>query len=212
MTRERPIIMSAESVRAVLDGRKTQTRRVVREQELLTGLACEDSHDGGDLVVEWSTGGHSGPGYYAYCGEYPEDGAEFLGSPFGRPGDRLWVREVAAWNPEFRDPESIWYRADPKWDAPGSGYYPDNKNWRSPIHMPRWASRITLEVESVTVERLQDISTDDLRAEGIASSTDYGPLLYESFHEVWDRLNAKRGHPWDSNPWVWRVEFKRAKP
>lgn len=236
----RPIIMSAESVRAILAGQKTQTRRAVRGQglqETLSYLACEPylpvvGDDSGDLVVQYMADHPRGAAYYASCGTYPDEGTESLGNPYGQPGDRLWVREVAAWNPDLREPENIWYRADPKWDEPDSGYYPDNKNWRSPIHMPRWASRLTLEIVSVRVERLQAITVDDVVAEGInlegAHAQDFidaehaqsaglnigcrYPEIYP-FVRLWDSINGKRpGCAWQDNPWVWRIEYAQVTP
>lgn len=228
--RERPIIFSGAMVRAILEGRKTQTRRPVREQEALTFLACEDGDDG-DLQVAWSDEGHSGPGFYAWCGEYPEEGAEFLGAPFGRSGDRLWVRET------FASPVTSWTDYGWEWDEddgarlPGGKSVPGNQfskrtakyradygdwhqdegPWRPPIHMPRWASRITLEVTDVRVERLHYLTEEDAQAEGVspAETTD-GDLSYAlGFIDLWDSINAKRGHSWASNPWVWVVTFRR---
>lgn len=204
---ERPIIFSGPMVTAILGGRKTQTRRIVKQ--FPTWGHVQELSDGS---WEHSEGGFDHHVRSARC-------------PYGRPGDRLWVREVAAWDPKFREPGDVWYRADPKWDEPGSGYYPDNKNWRSPIHMPKWASRITLEVMSVRVERLQAITEEDARAEGI---TDGGclncgepepcvcafptPDARDAFIGLWDSINAKRGHAWDTNPWVWVIEFRQVTP
>lgn len=150
-------------------------------------------------------------------------------SPYGRPGDRLWVRE------SFRnDPASIFngygynganlvYRADAPTptDRPGSP-------WRPSIYMPRWASRITLEITRVRGERLQAISNADARAEGIPQT--YGDLCpelqflcpgpdheyanrtsAENFAILWDSINGKRGFGWASNPWVWVIEFRRVE-
>lgn len=190
--KERPIIMSADSVRAILDGRKSQTRRAVRQ--FPTWGHVQELSDG---TWEHSEGGFDHNVLSAHC-------------PYGQPGDRLWVREVAAWNPELREPGDIWYRADLKWDTPSSGYYPDNKSWRSPIHMPRWASRLTLEIVGVRVERLQDISERDVAAElGLSRMTrDY---KRPRFVDAWDSLNGKRpGCAWSDNPWAWRIEFEVA--
>ncbi len=174
--KERPIIMSAGSVLAILDGRKTQTRRVVRQ--FPTWGHVQELSDG---TWEHSEGGFDHNVLSARC-------------PYGQPGDRLWVREVAAWNPELREPGDVWYRAD--------------KNWRSPIYMPRWASRLTLEIVGVRVERLQDISERDVAAElGLSRMTrDY---KRPRFVDAWDALNGKRpGCAWSDNPWVWRIEFE----
>ncbi|MEE9610433.1 MAG: hypothetical protein V3W19_04235, partial [Desulfatiglandales bacterium] len=117
MTKERPILMSGPMVKAVLEGRKTQTRRVVKKNiaEVLTFLDCEDARN---ARVQYFKGGHSGDGYYGYCTEYPDEGAAYLGVSYGQPGDRLWVRETwasvdLAFNScEMEPPEMVAYRAD----------------------------------------------------------------------------------------------------
>jgi len=181
-------------VRAILEGRKTKTRRVVKFDEsgrVRLGKRC------------W----------------HIEDPNVILGCPYGQPGDRLWVRE--AWSqfaprpkPGAGVPENacIDYRADYSasalrrgLDSDGDPYKPPS--WCPSIHMPRWASRINLEITDVRVERLQDISEDDARAEGI--NNPLGSLALNIFPSLWDSINLKRGYGWDSNPWVWVVEFKR---
>lgn len=241
--RERPIIFSAPMVRAILAGRKTQTRRVMKPQpsEGWEPHAYDDLHKMVDgefvfrneepVVVGW--------------GPVDEEGYEGHRSPYGRPGDRLWVRET--WKPvevDVRTGDKPWqvkhgvdgilYKANnffiPIENTPeageawGEAYHPRGEVWRPSIHMPRWASRLTLEVVDVRVERLQAISEEDARAEGI---TDGGclncgnpepcecpyptPDARDAFIGLWDSLNAKRGHAWDANPWVWVVEFKRVQ-
>jgi hypothetical protein len=175
--RERPIIFGAESVRAIMEGRKTQTRRVIKLPPTSpTSLDLSDPNEPWRVV----------------------DGAIFIETgwrscwvvecPYGSPRARLWVRE--AWREQAAD--QISYRADGEVEG---------ARWRSPILMPRWASRITLEIAAVRVERLQEISDEDVAAEGGDSRN--------AFAVYWDALNAKRGHPWASDPWVWVLEFRR---
>jgi hypothetical protein len=193
---ERPILFSAPMVRAILEGRKTQTRRVFKPERMTwtaDGRYQTHSMRSGRMV---ETG--SGP-------FHPNDWLHYC--PYGVPGDRLWVRETwAACGSDVR------FRADQRHpdDYPGANFQP----WRSPIHMPRWASRITLEVTGVRVERLQDISEADAMAEGAAPvlvPPDGGSAPHvEGFRELWESINGAGG--WDANPWVWVVEFRRIKP
>jgi hypothetical protein len=198
---ERPILFSAPMVRALLAGTKTQTRRAVKPQPVQQregwswwskALGAGHLHTAADAMVRLME---------PYC-------------PYGAPGDRLWVRETWA-----RDDEdaALFYRADvgtgneaDDWqhniDVGASGY-----RWRPSIHMPRAASRITLEITAVRVERLQDISEADAFAEGIP-----GNLLHRAqgwapraYRLLWEQINGAGS--WDANPWVWVVEFRRAK-
>lgn len=200
--KEHPIIFNAEMVRAILEGRKTQTRRVMKPQP---SPVADWAHGNPELV---SCGFDGTNGYASYTG-----GAfKRFRCPYGTPGDQLWVRETWAILDDMPDSRDIVYRAD----------YPGEKSpegrWRSPIHMFRWASRITLEVVSVQVERVQDLSTRDCVAEGISQMSNPTPKypqgtvirkdsLRRIFSEVWDSINAKRGEkkwlvePWDL--WLW---------
>jgi len=214
---ERPILFNAEMVRAVLDGRKTQTRRVIKLP--------------GDPETEWGCCPLKGfPGMFTFWeSEYPEEGSHNRRCPYGAPGDRLWVRETWAHDDMLTEPnrDCICFRADGAIheyvyytnrtnDLCGESFkHPDPKpdRWRPSIHMPRWASRITLEVTDVRVERVQDISDADAVAEGIKPA----PVLYdgaqrEVFSLLWDSINAKRGYGWVDNPWVWVVTFKLVTP
>lgn len=213
--KERPIIFSGEMVQAILAGRKTVTRRVVKPKWKLG--PCDIREIG------------NGPEVYAAGGVWLP-----LECPYGEQGSRLWVRE--AWR-RTCDTDAVCcvaYRADGAalhylCDNGGEGdptelagpagklWDDDAAKWRPSIHMPRWASRITLEVKSVRVERLQDITEAEAIAEGFErdfrpDGTDYGCGLVhavEGFAALWDQLNAGRGYAWESNPWVWRVEFER---
>ena len=210
---ERPILFSGPMVRAILDGRKTQTRRVCKLQPQVVDVEPRHKphtwgfwHDDHDKMRN---------GLVVRC-------------PYGQPGDRLWVRETwgVGTRPHHIDgwTDGIEYRADEPYcddveplplytpKAP-AGFYEgyDKRGWRPSIHMPRWACRLLLDVKAVRVERLQDISRSDCYAEGLIA--DNQPMRYngepaqERFAALWDGLNAKRGHGWDTNPWVWVIEF-----
>jgi len=200
--KERPILLKDEMVRAILEGRKTQTRRMVKPQP--TALTS----DGLPFAQTANDESFGRLGKVIAC-------------PYGQPGDRLWVRET------FTDEaggiwpylgEHISYRADP--------LQPLCERWTPSIHMPRWASRITLEITSVRVERLQSISYADAQAEGVQTET-ADPWFYHitternvydfaadepqgSFRKLWESINGPGS--WAANPWVWVVEFKRVLP
>lgn len=187
---ERPILFSAPMVRAILEGRKTQTRRVLDVERMQNRRGTRDC-DG------WHPGDVEDPDWRRLAGEH--------WSPYGSHGDLIWVRET--WQHEngscddhrCGQPTHIYYLA--------TETYPESMRWRPSIFMPRWASRISLRVVSVRVERLQDISESDAQAEGIGS-----PVTRDckrpKFEKLWDTINAKRA-PWSSNPWVWVIEFER---
>jgi len=170
---ERPILFSAPMVRALLAGTKTQTRRALRD-----GTWWTPEHG----VIRMAPAGLACTGF------------AHVACPYGKPGNRLWVRETWA-----QHGLRAVYRADGDERPTGAGA------WRPSIHMPRKLSRITLEVTGVRVERLQDISTSDCWAEGIPSSPDVDPL--HEYRDLWESINGTGS--WDANPWVWVVEFKR---
>ena len=232
--KERPILFSAPMVHAILDGRKTQTRRVAPIESL-------DIRPIGDQMVAWNVdfskaikgvlGTHSG-GKFTDLQARSIIASQF--NPYGQPGDRLWVREtwrIAGESPDdaldMFDRDDVQYRADDDQSYIGT--------YRPSIHMPRWASRITLEITAVRVERLQDISEADAMAEGIERGQDFpgwyrGPLSGDSagleqagrdfkiptafpklaYRALWESINGPTS--WDANPWVWVIEFKRAQP
>ncbi len=200
-------------VRAILDGSKTQTRRIVKAStdRPFNGLVARSVRAAKDCPVlrAWFAGG-------------PNDVSSIeVTCPYGQAGDQLWVRETWAYNPDF--PESAQralYRADPECEH-------DVDRWKPSIHIPRWASRITLEITDVRVERLQDITYDDALAEGIfnpATIAERNPITGEtgedtgrrlswaqrSYRLLWESINGSGS--WEANPWVWVVEFKRIKP
>lgn len=203
---ERGIIMAADSVRAILAGRKTQTRRVYRPRnpepwELPPGEGYKD--DG----TPW-------PMYQDTYGDFHP-----IRCPYGAPGDRLWVRE--SWTRWCSD-EGCDKRGHIAYRADASAEVERMTSWRSPLHMPRWASRLTLEVVEVRVQRVQEISEQDAEAEGIERD-EYGravnPVVaglktrvshtaVQAYRHAWDAINGRR-FPWSSNPWVWAVTFKR---
>jgi hypothetical protein len=217
--KERPIIMSAEAVYAIFAGSKTVTRRVVKPQP-----------DPGFPFFRFVPGTEKNAGLwlgYASAGSL----AYTVRCPYGVPGDRLWVRETWGLADMFLRGECALddFHADRTvaayvGDVPGPYdvaelrehvvYRADNDrefHWRSSTNMPRWASRLTLEVTAVRVERLQEITTDDLAAEGFRGTIGYGPMWFENWREAWGRDNAKRGFGWESNPWVWVVGFKQVE-
>lgn len=131
--------------------------------------------------------------------------------PYGKPGDLLWIREAWAHGELYCDegpncglPSHIYYRQIEEENGTFGGV--KHWSWRPSIHMPRWASRITLEVTSVRVERVKDITLTDVIHEGIAKNATPNPV--GAFKNLWNSINAKRGYSWDNNPWVWVVEFK----
>lgn len=235
-TKERPILFAAEMVRAILAGTKTQTRRVVKLPERDgTPDAIHPDGSGRGWIAWW--GGATAEDTARL---YP--GNEGFPCPFGVPGDRLWVREaciIDGWydGEDARLPivvtkdgrggdRSVLYRADSPYiraidDDGHQKYRKDGTEasvgWTPSIHMPRWASRITLEITGVRVERLRGITEADARAEGAPyNNGNPGPLgptqlvmeAREEFRRTWDGI-AKPGETWDANPWVWVVEFKR---
>lgn len=209
---EKPILFCDEMVRAILDGHKTQTRRVVKLQPTRRQV-------------------------------------DLTGCPYGVAGDRLWVREtfgvmqrsyhyelgwetdglvndvpvkdVPIFTPYSKQKYFFVYRAD------GYERVKEEGRWIPPIYMPRRASRITLEIVSERVERVQDISEADAKAEGMIGYDEYpapeemqwyrktircARLPRVQFRKMWDSINAQRGCGWDANPWVWVIEFRRIEP
>ena len=224
----RPILFTGAMVRAILDGSKTQTRRAVelphanplgQWEAMQWGGPTGGRTAKGETVPAQMAIGHSRTG-------------QILVSPYGQPGDRLWVRESfmpapleAAPGPS-QTPWSIAYAAGGQAEllAP-SQYNPmlyTYERWTPSIHMPRWASRITLEITSVRVERLQDVSEADAQAEGIAYSERFRGYCIgmaehfhsgdprESFRGLWQSINGPDS--WAANPLVWVLSFKKVTP
>jgi hypothetical protein len=189
--KERPLLFSAPMVHAILAGQKTQTRRAIKQQPIDI-LPMQGEKAG----VQWIT----------LEQKEPEPKGRIIRCRYGAPGDRLWVREtfrievrgVRATGEKF---DAAVYRADstmrPEFDP---------LRWKPSIHMPRWASRLTLEIVAVRAQRLQEISERDCCAEGCGS-----PITRDckkpKFRELWESINGAGS--WDANPWIWAIEFKR---
>lgn len=218
--RERPILFSTEMVQAILDGRKTQTRRVLKNAKL--DLFIDD--------ITWGYTAFTPQRHISVRGKWVDQnkddryGESFIKCPYGKVGDRLWVRE--AWckvTDPFAISEGIGYKADMDFVMDAKGRFKDGDtvwNFEKPeawkfkpsIHMPRWASRITLEITNIRVERIHDISIEDIIAEGCSTTLREGYAcedLREQFSILWDSINAKRGFGWSENPWVWVIKFQK---
>lgn len=206
---ERSIPFSGPMVKAILSGAKTQMRSIGKP---VRGFEHHNICKPDMAADPWAVWWH---GDVTDCVGVSQE------CPFGKPGDRLWVQET--FMAESR--ETIHYRAD------GWGYSDcPNSGWKRSIYMPRWASRITLEITDVRIERLNDISEEDARAEGVSPCTvdpyqfDDEDQSYEAklaralgpgeftakfeFRRLWDKINSKK-HPWHSNPFVWVISFKK---
>lgn len=215
--KERPIIMSAESVRAILAGAKTQTRQVVKPVKLHADYgtprwdeAWIDTSYEACLKVPFRD--DSNPDDQTVWRHY----ADYM------VGDRLWVREAFRVKYDARYNQTwITSKDEDRILACGSSIHGQtgiSEGLRSPIHMPRWASRITLEVTGVRVERVREISDADIKAEGWQKQHDISddPEVHHDaardwWMDHWNAINGKK-HPWESNPWVWVIEFKRINP
>ena len=222
---ERPILMSAPMVRAILAGMKTQTRRAIRKQ---FSTEAEPAEVSATSPEGWQILGHSGL-WWDDSGACIDDA---IRCPYGRPGDRLWVRET--WQHSnfplgpYDESCTVFYRADylddphgPDGEKSNEGKY---RKWVPSIHMFRSASRILLEITAVRVERLQDISEADAISEGCYKSprfpqsglwtaddrsfTGSGPI--GCYRWLWESINGPGS--WDANPWVWVIEFRSVTP
>jgi hypothetical protein len=195
--KERPILFSDDMVNAILEGRKTQTRRVVKPPR--DGIALSTMRDHGwyadryNKTNEWCMWGRAG------TPNANKQGAWLGKCPYGEPGDRLWVREAWTDTDQRFCFLPVAYRAD--------GHVQDGAAWpwKSPLFMPRELSRILLEVTSIRVERLYAISEEDIRAEGFAD--------HAAFRHKWESMHSRNEEPggWDLNPLVWVVGFKFLK-
>lgn len=236
--KERPILFSGEMVRAILDGRKIQTRRVVRNQPPPDIGLIHVSHYHPTVIDQH---GEEAPGAEIF-GAYSDDGYWGCKSPFGEPCDHLWVREThfayGRWETRYspKKGRDEWHFIDMTVECDRNYQYTadspaiplaNNRRgvtpgwWERPaIFMPHAASRITLAVTCVRVERLQEISEADARAEGAHSvdpvtghecilDTGMGSYLLH-YRDIWEQIYGAGS--WDANPWVWVISFQRIKP
>lgn len=214
--KERPILFSGAMVRAYLAGRKGQTRRVVKgvdPEEFPYVWGSDEVERRWDVVFADYPGDQVITRINARC-------------PYGVPGDRLWGREAwkphslyAHMKPSVMPQAKVFYRAD-------DGYAPSNTPWVPGIHMPRWASRVLLEITGLRVERLKDISEADAIDEGVFPAAVYGgevkswlptedhrerfyDTAVEAYRALWEIINGPGS--WDANPWVWAVTFPKAQ-
>lgn len=232
--KERGMIFNAEMVRAILDGRKTQTRRIMAIQP-------EHSELGLRRVIDSKNGRDNGKYFWSQSDARGlKMRSKVFGCPYGEVGDRIWVRETYQGplfdyehmesyledSSKFEKPEFCVYRAD---GNPAPEFYDADDNlhcgWRPSIHMPRWASRILLEITNVRVERLNSISEQDALSEGIdrerleESQDNYDciadhnmtgrPTATGAFKYLWESIYGEEN--WQANPWVWVIEFKRVE-
>jgi hypothetical protein len=206
---EKPILFSAEMIKAILDVRKTQTRRIMNPQPYL---------EPGTMKI--AIGEDVPTAYWHWKDEWWWSDIQpslVEKCPYGKVGDMLWMRETWRTHEKYNDlaprnlPEDapIQYKAD--LSLTGSvGVY---AKWRPSIFMPKWASSITLQINDVKVERLQDITLDGILAEGCPiehrpeKCNGMGHAVYGWFEYLWDSINKKRGYGWGTNPWVWAIKF-----
>jgi hypothetical protein len=238
-TREKPILFSGEMVRQILAGKKTQTRRVIKPQPYRGRLSKGWNQNGTMKYVEaWRWEPTSRDLHNWHDDEDPNVGpwCKWFHAmcPYGGVGDRLWVRETfgfgwdsgagfyTALSPsgKEKEPEKIFYKADGKWDESNGKHC-----WRPSIHMPRWASRLTLEITDVHVQQIQEISAKDIIAEGAVDRphevvglgkcpvSAFDKICYPDLRSLWaagwDKINGKGS--WDENPWVWALTFRVLK-
>jgi len=205
--RERPILFSDSMVHAILEGRKRQTRRICKY--FITGPNPPNA----STFDMYESAGRAG-----WVGAFGLDGTGNATQlcPYGRPADRLWVRET------FRSTDTLEYeayRADLYTHRWNPAVNPDNCTWRPSIFMPRRLSRITLEITKVRVERVQQITEKDGQDEGVMVRDVMYPdephsaySYVEQFKLLWNEINEKRGFGWEANPFVWVIEFRRVMP
>lgn len=230
----KPILFNTEMVEAILDGRKTQTRRIIRPKYDNTHLEVQTNKYGTRLVeIE-----NEVDGVHVIHNEDGTTTRKLLAArevePPYKPGDVLWVRET--WNYGFVESEYREYEPEPHWfeeldvgedtayfmTKPKFWYYanPDDRRdmnrlrgrWKPSIHMPKKAARIWLRVIAIQPQRVQDITNDDAKAEGVTCATDNSGMMHRhKFRLLWDSLYSG-ADAWKANPWVWMIRFERTEP
>ena len=202
--KEHPILFSTEMVKAILEGRKTMTRRVVKNAQPLADTVFHSKHISQD-GTDWKFMSNPVPNVFNALGGW-------FKCPYGQVGDVLWVRETWCDDcPSASEPNGVCYKANRE-NQPASDFC---TKWKPSIFMPRWASRITLEITDIRVERLQEITEKDAIAEGIPAFAPNGiirnyKIPQMQYEVLWDKINSKK-YPWESNPWVWVISFKRVQ-
>lgn len=211
--KEKPILFSGEMINAVLSDYKTVTRRVVNpvcnELPIISFNRWGIEHFS-TCPTDWQ---YNTAGNPLWISTETDGTTREWSCPYGEPESKLWVRESMK-----IDERGVWhYSADnaivyckPEYESDMVIWAHHKETEHCPsIHMPRWASRITLEVTDVRVERIQSISEKDCERELGVKPYSLGSNAYGEFHRLWDKINAKRGYGWEQNPWVWVVNFKR---
>lgn len=211
--KQRGILFSDEMVRAIIDGQKTQTRRVVKPQPSADTVGYSwcistDRKRNATFIPRRTNGD--------YRNHHQHETGPPVRCPYGQPGDLLYVREC------WSVPGAVIGSDDPIYKGMTVLYRATDKHhsWRPSIHMPKWAARIWLKVTEVRVERVRLVLERDAEAEGVSAcygdkcgypAGEVAKAYRCSFERFWNSINAKRGYSWESNPWVWVVSFERCE-
>lgn len=215
--KERPILFSTEMVKAILDGRKTMTRRIVKPQPP-EDWGVKGLHifcDGNYFPIVIDKHGNEEPGTQCF-GAYDEEGIWGVKCLYGQISDVLWVRETyEIYQGKYKEHHGmVMYKASEKVSIEDGNKFGEKPKWRPSIFMPKSASRISLRITNIRVERLNDISEEDAKKEGVIYSANpgkenYGNGYRANFRLLWESINGKGS--WEQNPWVWVIEFERLK-
>lgn len=222
----KPILFSTPMVRAILDGNKTQTRRVMKLQIEPCQHHLYQEAEWKDKPTEWSEAAlKNGFAFCGYCenGVTPKDDYAGIKCPYGKVGDILWVREKWMHGPNYPNGMDKYY-----YFASVSDQFKEEwpKSWKPSIHMPKDACRLFLKIISIRVQRVNDITKEDAQEEGVemigvfgkghkaykdyTDDTGYVTTATHSFQLLWIKING--GESWHKNPWVWVVEFEKTDP